>query len=81
MTPGQRYRLKTSTIAVSPSTEGRKIATMIPEGDIVEVLADEPVEGSQVLSILWKKQRCEMFTVDLRERGEMVKGASGGHRL
>jgi hypothetical protein len=79
MKSGQRYRIKTPTIALAPGDmAGRKVAITIPEGGIVEI-TEGPIDGSRSLRVRWEGKECEMFTQDLHERGEAVKSA--GDRL
>lgn len=78
MTHGKRYRIRTATIALAPDAKGRKVAITIPEGAIVRIV-DVPVEGSQSLNVEWEGKTCELFTQDLRDRGEEV--SSAGERL
>ena len=76
-TGGQRYRLKSPTIAVTPDEHGgHKIAITIPAGGVVEVL-HAPKDG--VVTVGWDRKTCEMFSQDLHDRGEEVP--SGGERL
>jgi hypothetical protein len=77
MTPGKRYRIKIATMVLAPDAQGRKLAITIPEGGIVQ-LVDGPVEGSRSLKVRWEGQTCEMFTQDLRDRGEDTNGGFGG---
>jgi hypothetical protein len=75
MKSGQRYRIKTPTIAVAPDgVTGRRVAITIPEGGIVEV-THLPTDGTRSLHVRWEGKECEMFTQDLQERGELVKSA------
>jgi hypothetical protein len=76
---GQRYRIKSQTIALaSDEGVGRRVAITIPEGGIVEI-TDGPNDGSDSLHVRWEGKECQMFTRDLRERSEEMKSA--GDRL
>jgi len=80
MTRGTRYCLKTATVAVAPEeAEGHKVAITIPAGGIVEVLRT-CADGERLLMVQWEGKLCEMFTEDLRERGEVVGVTSAGGR-
>jgi hypothetical protein len=71
ITRGKRYRLKTPTVTLVREN-GKATATTMPEGSIVEVMP-ELAEIGRLLQIRWESKDCEMFTVDLRERGEEIK--------
>ena len=75
MTPGKRYRIGNSTIAVVIEG-GKQIATTIPAGEIVE-LADSPIQAEGLVHVRWKGQIVEMFTQDLLERGQELNSARG----
>jgi hypothetical protein len=75
MTTGHRFRIGSPTIAVM-TDGGRRIATIIPEGDIVEV-TDSPTRVGGLIHVRWKGETVEMFVQDLRERGQQVKGVHG----
>jgi hypothetical protein len=48
----------------------------IPEGGIVEI-TDGLTAGSRSIQVQSDGKVCEMFTVDLRDRGEAVQSAGG----
>ena len=75
MTHGQRYQIGTPTIAVITDA-GRRIATTIPRGDIVE-FADSPIQGEGLIHARWNGQIVEMFIQDVMERGHQVKSMRG----
>ena len=74
---GQRYRLKTPTIACV-CRDGRMVAVTIPAGCeilVVDVGVDSS-DISQQLSVRWDGQVATMFAVDIRERGEPIGASS-----
>ena len=68
---GQIYRLKTPTLAIMTLDDGHKIPMTIPIGSTVEVTATD-VNGNRLVDVLWEDKAVMMFTIDLRERGEVV---------
>ena len=68
---GQRYRLRTSTIAILHDGEGHKTIVTIPLGDIVEV-AEGAIDGDRLIDVRWDGKAVMMFTQDLRDRGRKL---------
>ena len=71
--PGQRYRLKTPTLAILEQ-DGQKLPLTVPMNATVCVLDGLPV-GTQLVNVEWEAKRVLMFTIDLRDRGELIEGA------
>lgn len=71
---GERYRLKTPTLAIM-ANDGDRIAVTIPIHGEVEVV-DGPMNGDRVVDVLWEGKTVMMFTTDLRELGERLDGAA-----
>ena len=69
---GQRYRLKTPTLAIM-AHDGQRIPITIPQGSTIEVI-DGPLDGSRLLDVKWEGKTVMMFTMDIRERGERLDG-------
>jgi hypothetical protein len=69
-----RYRLRTATVALHQEA-ARPVAITIPSGTIVKVphgLADSGV----FVDVEWDGERVQIFAVDLRDRGELIKARS-----
>jgi hypothetical protein len=71
---GQRYRMKTPTLAIMID-DGHKIPITVPRGGEIEVVGG-PLDGDRLLDVRWEGKPVMMFTTDIRERGERV-GADG----
>lgn len=70
---GQRYRMKTPTVAIM-AHDGHNTPITIPRGGIVEVV-DGPLDGDRLLDVCWDGKMMMMFTTDIRERGERLDAA------
>jgi hypothetical protein len=71
---GNPYALSASTIAIVSSADGKRVAVQIPRGAVVQVLAG-PTEGNRLIEVRWDGKDCEIFTIDLQERGQAVRAA------
>jgi len=69
---GQRYRLNTSTLAIV-NGDGQHSPVTVPAGSIVEVVAG-PLDGNRLIDVEWEGKTLMMFTIDIRERGELLDG-------
>jgi hypothetical protein len=66
----RQYRIVTPTIAVF-SCDGATRTVTVPVNEIVSV--SECLRGAdRLIDVMWKEQVHQMFTQDLRERGEEV---------
>jgi hypothetical protein len=74
---GKRYRLKTPTLTVLDQ-DGHRLPVMVPANSIVQVTAGR-LDGNRLVDVEWEGKTLMMFTIDLRERGELVKGAVAKH--
>jgi hypothetical protein len=72
MSKGEKYRIATSTVAITSSKEGRAIVT-IPKKAIVEVVSSV-LNDERLVEILYQDRPLVMFTRDLRERGQYLAG-------
>ena len=72
---GERLRLKTPTIAIAPDDQGKQTSVMVPSGDVV-VLVENVDEGDLLVRVDWRGTIYQMFSVDLRERGEITKDST-----
>jgi hypothetical protein len=70
---GQRYRLKTPTLAIVVR-DGQNAPITIPSGAEIEVV-NGPLDGNRLLDVAWEGKTVMMFTTDIRERGERLDGA------
>ena len=75
LSQGKRLRLKTGTIAVAPDDQGKQVAVIVPAGSVVVVIKNVD-QGDQVVLVKWREATCQMFSADLRERGEVAKDAA-----
>jgi hypothetical protein len=50
--------------------------TTIPQGGTVEVVAID-TNDNRLVEVRWRDKKVMMFTIDLRERGEVVAAATG----
>jgi hypothetical protein len=71
---GQRYRLKTPTLAIMDH-EGQNTPITIPSGAVVEIV-NGPLDGNRLLDVQWDGKAVMMFTTDIRERGERLGTAT-----
>lgn len=71
--PGECYRLKTPTLAIMVQ-EGQRIPVTIPLGGVVK-LVDGPLNGERLVDVEWEAKPLLMFSVDPRDRGEIVEAA------
>jgi hypothetical protein len=72
MLTGKRFRLNQRTLAVEV-LDGVRNAITIPSGAIIEVLR-ECTDGEQTVDVLWGSRSLEVFTCNVRMRGEMIVG-------
>ena len=69
--PGQRYRLKAPTLAITRQNDLHS-PVMVPMGGIVHVTADA-LDENRLVDVEWKGKALKMFTLDIYERGELVE--------
>ena len=75
---GQRFKLKTRTIAVSLEG-GKKIAVAVPVNAEIVVTDKLPVDhtdSNRQVTVEWAGKTVAMFAIDIRERGDRIFGAS-----
>ena len=68
---GQRFRIRTATIAVQHNSQ---LAT-IPADTVVLVtstIEGDPLAHNARVTVEWNGQTATMFTVDVQERGERI---------
>jgi hypothetical protein len=68
--PGERYRLKTPTLAVLWQ-DSHRLPMTIPQGGIVRVIGPT-YEDRQLVDVEWEGKKLLMFAVDLRGRGDWL---------
>ena len=73
-----RYRLRTTTVAIHQEATG-PVATSIPAGTVLKV-SDDATNSSGFVEVEWDGKSVQVFAVDLRDRGELIKAltATGG---
>jgi hypothetical protein len=69
-----RYRLRTATVAVHKEST-RPVAITIPAGTILKGF-DGLANTSGFVEVEWDGERVQIFAVDLRDRGEIIRRAS-----
>jgi hypothetical protein len=69
-----RYRLRTTTLGVHQEAT-RHVAITIPAGTILKV-PDGIANAAGFVEVEWDGERVEIFAVDLRDRGELIKAMS-----
>ena len=69
--PGERYRLKTPTLAVLRQDK-HQLPLTIPNGEIVRVIGPT-YDDRQLVDVEWDGKKLMMFARDLRDRGELVE--------
>jgi hypothetical protein len=76
MKPGTVYRLRAATIgAIIVEGEARPLPVTIPAGTVLTV-ADDDLGRTGYTRVQWDQRIVTMFSIDLRERGELVDGAN-----
>ena len=72
MLTGQRFKLRKSALAIE-IVNGMRLRIAIPTRTILKVIAG-PIEGDQMVDVLWEGKRVSMFAVDLITRGTEIPG-------
>jgi hypothetical protein len=74
---GKRFRLERATVAVNVS-DRKRTACPVPAGAIINVLPD-PADAQDLVTVLWKERKLQMFAVDIDSRGTEIKGPDTEH--
>jgi hypothetical protein len=75
MKPGAVYRLRTPTIgAVRDFEDARPLPITLPAGAVLTVV-DDDLGRTGYVRVQWDQLIITMFSIDLRERGELMDGA------
>jgi hypothetical protein len=69
-----RYRLPTTTVAVHREA-AQPVAISIPSGTVLTV-PDDSANSSGFVEVEWDGKSVQVFAVDLRDRGELIKARS-----
>jgi len=72
MLTGQRFKLRKSALAIE-IVNGMRLRVTIPTRTILKVIAG-PMDGDQMVDVLWEDKRVSMFAVDLITRGTEIPG-------
>ena len=72
----QRFRIKTPTLAIC-ERQGRRETMYVPTGDIV-VVVNGPLDGTRLVDVEWNGAKVMMFTIDLRERADLIIKTAAG---
>jgi hypothetical protein len=72
MLTGQRFKLRKSALAIE-IVNGMRIRVTIPARTILKVISG-PIDGDQMVEVLWEGRRVSMFAVDLITRGTEIPG-------
>ncbi len=71
----ETYRLNTAILSIHSEQEGaRRTPIMVPAGATVTI-TDGPLDGLRMVDVVWDEKTVMMFTVDLRERGTLIRTA------
>ena len=73
------YRLRTETVAMRHGAT-RPVAITLPPGIILSVPGDS-ANARGFVEVDWDGKRVQMFVVDLRDRGELIKGSAREEHL
>jgi hypothetical protein len=80
MLTGQRFKLRNSALAIE-IVNGVRLRVIVPTRSILKVISG-PVDGDQMVDVLWEDKRVRMFAVDLIARGtEMPVRKAQAERL
>jgi hypothetical protein len=80
MLTGQRFKLRNSALAIE-IVNGVRLRVTVPTRSILKVISG-PVDGDQMVDVLWEDKRVRMFAVDLIARGiEMPVRKAQAERL
>jgi hypothetical protein len=67
MLTGQRFKLRNAALAIE-IVNGVRLRVTVPTRAILKVISG-PVDGDQMVDVLWEDKRVRMFAVDLIARG------------
>ena len=66
---GDRFRIKTPTIALTADENGVKVAAIVPAGAVIGLI-EEITELNSLVLVNWGATSCWMFAQDIHKRGE-----------
>jgi hypothetical protein len=67
MLTGQRFKLRNPALAIE-NVNGVRLRVTVPTRAILKVISG-PLDGDQMVDVLWEDKRVRMFAVDLIARG------------
>jgi len=70
MLTGQRFKLRNPALAIEIAN-GVRLRVTIPARTILKVISG-PIDGDQMVDVLWQGKRVRMFAVDLITRGTEI---------
>jgi len=70
MLAGQRFKLRNSALAIE-TLNGVRLRLTVPTRAILKVISG-PLDGDQMVDVLWEDKRVRMFAVDLIARGTEI---------
>jgi hypothetical protein len=79
MLTGQRFKLRKSALAIE-IVNGARLRVTIPTRTILKVTSG-PIDGDQMVEVLWEGKRVRMFAVDLITRGAEIPGRKARARV
>jgi len=79
MLTGQRFKLRKSALAIE-IFNGIRLRVTIPARTILKVIAG-PIDGDQMVDVLWEDKRVSMFAVDLITHGTEISGRKARTRV
>jgi len=65
---GQSYKLRSPTLGLTPSVDGKRHTVLVPQRAVVRVL-NVPAD-SRMVDVVFEAERLTMFLQDLLDRGE-----------
>ena len=68
------YRLQKTTVGVHQEAS-RPVAILIPNGTVLRV-PDDNANAAGLVEVEWDGETVQVFGVDLRDRGELIKAIS-----
>ena len=78
MLTGQRFKLRNPALAIE-IVNGIRLRVTIPTRTILKVISG-PIDGDQMVDVLWEGKRVRMFAVDLITRGTEIPRRKAGAR-
>jgi hypothetical protein len=75
MQTGKRFTLTVPTLAIE-SVDDRRVAITLPVDAVIKVISGPTSQDNRMVNVLWEGRTLVMFAVDLKERGQEIRGVS-----